>query len=200
MRSSIRSLTRRAGAATLAALLLATNAPAGAPESAEKARAREHFEVAQTAYDLGRFDEALAGYSEAYRLTALPGFLFNIAQCHRQLGNDGQALFFYNRYLDLAPGAKNEALARRLVRELEARQAARERQARRDSARKRELDSKVSLVPTGAEAAAETASNPGTPLLQQWWLWAGVGMVAAAVATTAAVVALSSSSEPQPRR
>src|SRR5262245_16353046 len=60
----------------------------------EKA-ARADFEQAEKAFNVGRFDEALRHYQAAYDQLPLPAFLFNIAQCHRNLGNHERALFFY---------------------------------------------------------------------------------------------------------
>ena len=37
-------------------------------------------------------------YTAAHDAKPLPALLFNIAQCHRQLGNHERALFFYRRH------------------------------------------------------------------------------------------------------
>ena len=58
-------------------------------------------------FALGRFDEALEQYEKAFEAKPLPGFLFNIAQCHRNLGNIDQAIFSYRKYLREAPDADN---------------------------------------------------------------------------------------------
>jgi tetratricopeptide (TPR) repeat protein len=64
---------------------------------------RTRFDEAQAAYDLGRFEQASQLYGEAYELSPLPAFLFNIAQCQRKLGHWGRAAFFYRRFLARAP-------------------------------------------------------------------------------------------------
>ncbi|HZI08474.1 MAG TPA: tetratricopeptide repeat protein, partial [Archangium sp.] len=71
-------------------------------ESDSEVLARAKFAEGNLAYDLGEFQKALDAYSESYRLMPLPGFLFNIAQCHRQLGRPERAGFFYRRYLSLS--------------------------------------------------------------------------------------------------
>ena len=48
--------------------------------------AKIHFDKGETHYRLGRFEAARKEYTQAYEATPLPGFLFNIGQCHRQLG------------------------------------------------------------------------------------------------------------------
>jgi tetratricopeptide (TPR) repeat protein len=141
-------------------------------------RARTEFERAQRAYDLGRFEEAIVHYSRAYEALALPPFLFNIAQCHRLLGEYAQAAFFYRRYLDLAGNPPNAALARELLGEMEQRQSDHERLERE----------------TGARVRAALMAHPEPPedlepLYRRWWFWAAVGGVVAGV--TAVTVASS---------
>ncbi|MBW1871664.1 MAG: tetratricopeptide repeat protein, partial [Deltaproteobacteria bacterium] len=75
-----------------------------------KNRARQHFAKGQTHYKLGQFEKALTEYSRAYKLAPLAGFLFNIGQCHRQLEDYEQAIFFLKGYLREKPRAKNRAL------------------------------------------------------------------------------------------
>src|SRR4051812_19065449 len=42
-------------------------------------------------YNLGEFTQALERYKLAYQVKALPAFQFNIAQCHRKLGQNKEA-------------------------------------------------------------------------------------------------------------
>lgn len=105
----------------LIALLLT---PRFAWAQSEEARAKQLFKEGQTAYDLAEFDKALELYSEAYRLKPLPGFLFNMAQCHRQKGNYERAAFFFQRFIDnSAPKAPNLDIAKELLAEMRAKQA-----------------------------------------------------------------------------
>lgn len=68
-------------------------------ETFKEAQARQHFERAETHYRLGAFKEALDEYQAALKQVRRPSIIFNIAQCHRQLGQDREALFFYRLYL-----------------------------------------------------------------------------------------------------
>src|SRR5207249_191197 len=82
---------------TPVALIVALAAPKADPnESAARAAAAE----AKTAYEAQDFSKALEKYSQAYSLKQAPRLLFNIAQCHRQLGHHEQAVTFFQRYLD----------------------------------------------------------------------------------------------------
>lgn len=73
----------------------AQSAPA---TSQQVAAAQELFARATTAYNLGRFDEAVTLFSRAYEAWPQPEFLYNIAQSHRLARNCKQALHFYKRF------------------------------------------------------------------------------------------------------
>jgi len=111
----------------LAAGLTVAPGPARAqgtgPETADVAarNARREFQRAEAAFNLGKFEQALAGYEAAYQAKPLPALLFNIAQCHRHLGNSDRALFFYRRYLALDPNSPNRATVEQLIAETERR-------------------------------------------------------------------------------
>jgi tetratricopeptide (TPR) repeat protein len=119
------TLARRLGTVALLAALASPAAAAprraipAARAPAHDARreklARGHFERAEKAFNLGHFDEALTGYRAAYEALPLPAFLFNIAQCHRNLGEREQAIFFYQRYLSLEPNAPNRTVVEELI-------------------------------------------------------------------------------------
>jgi len=105
MKSSIHSRSEsRFSAVVLAVLLGLSGLPAVAAEVSEeaKAQAREKFTQGNEAYARGAFREALTAFDAAYKLAPLPGFLFNVAQCHRQLGSYERAAHFYRRYLSLS--------------------------------------------------------------------------------------------------
>jgi tetratricopeptide (TPR) repeat protein len=85
--------------------------------------AKKRFEQGNTHYNLGEYKEALAEYKEAYRIKKLPGFLFNIAQCHRKLGDYQQAINLYNAYLNQVPNAPNRADVESLIAESREKQA-----------------------------------------------------------------------------
>ena len=82
--------------------------------------ARRQVAAADIAYRLGRFDEALAGYTRAYELYPVPALLFNIGQCHKNLHDYARAVFFFEGYLRDAPAAHNRVLVEDLLRELRA--------------------------------------------------------------------------------
>jgi tetratricopeptide (TPR) repeat protein len=165
-----------------------------------EAQARAKFAEGNVSYDLAEFQKALDAYSEAYRLMPLPGFLFNIAQCHRQLGHSERAGFFYRRYLSLSKEEPpNAELVRQLISEMDA-QVRKEQERRltreetaRDQARASALraqaeataarrvqpqgDRKRALDPR-ATASTSAEVKGGDSLAKKWWVWAGAGAVA----------------------
>lgn len=80
-------------------------------------QAKQQVKTADIDYRLGRFTEALDGYTRAYEIYPVPALLFNIAQCHRNLKDYAKAIFFYEGYLRDEPTARNGALVQDLIRE-----------------------------------------------------------------------------------
>src|SRR4051812_33993957 len=92
----------------LAALLVASVVAAGAPARAEAPpapspenarQARELYKKGVAHYDLNEYGAALDDFRDAYRVVQDAVLLFNIAQCYRKLGQNGEALSFYRNYL-----------------------------------------------------------------------------------------------------
>jgi tetratricopeptide (TPR) repeat protein len=83
------------------------------------AEAKAHASRGTNLYNLGRFSEALAEYEAAYLAIQDPPFLFNIAQCHRKMGKNKEALDSYRTYLRVAPEAPNRAEVQKRISELE---------------------------------------------------------------------------------
>jgi tetratricopeptide (TPR) repeat protein len=183
-----------------AALVLATVRPSFAGDSAH---ARERYEQGAAAYNLGRFDDAIAAFSDAYEEDHAPILLFNIAQSHWKKGDHEHALFFYRRYLDADPRASNratvEARIESLAAELEAHKPApapapplppASGPPPTEAARSGTPDVTAgrAVAPVAVEAAATPA---GRPVYQRAWFWGVVG--AAVIGAAAVAVAVASS-------
>src|SRR5688572_11638288 len=102
--------------AMVMALALVDARPAAAED---KAKARQAYRRGAQHYDLGEYREALANFKEAYREYEEPTFLFNIAQCHRQLNEHEVAIRFYRTYLNRLPAAPNREEVRNTIAKLE---------------------------------------------------------------------------------
>jgi hypothetical protein len=81
--------------------------------------ARAHSQEGDAYYKLEKYAGAITEYEQAYLAKPDPSFLYNIAQCHRLMGNGAEAIHFYRRFLTDAPNAPNRAVAEKHIRELE---------------------------------------------------------------------------------
>ena len=139
---------------------------------ARRSRRREprssHYERGEKLFALGKFDEALDEYQKAFDAKPLPGFLFNIGQCYRNLGDYDSAIFSYKKFLKLEPDAPNRDEGREADR--------RARGRRRRAASRRRL--RVVDKPTADRRRRRTVG--ATPIYKQWWFWTGVAVVAVA--------------------
>lgn len=168
----------------MAALLVTAVAPGARVAHAEDAatkKAKEHFFKGEKLFALGRFEEARDEYEAAFEAKPLPEFLYNIGQCHRNLGDFESAIFSFRKYIKLKPDADNRAAVEELIDELQDEIDAAEREA------KRKRDAEI----TGTKPPErDTASRP---IYKKWWFWTGV-VVAGAAATTATILVTSSGS------
>src|SRR4051812_8919928 len=118
LRSRITARFRSAMALVLVAGALCLPLVArGANDARRRAEAKAEVERAEVQYKLGRFDEALEGYSRAYELVNAPGLLFDIGQCHRNLRSYERAIFFFGEYLREETRPERRALANQLIAE-----------------------------------------------------------------------------------
>jgi len=177
--------------------LLAT-APGTARADSAESEARSHFMRAEKAFSLGNFDAALTAYQAAFDAKPLPGFLFNIAQCQRQLGNPRRAIFFYERYLELAPRSPNREAARALLAEQRARLS--EQSSTADpppppAAPEPPAPAIIDVEPpafrpappapaSSLSAVTGTKPEPPTrrPIYRRWWFWTAVAVVSTGTA------------------
>ena len=175
-----------------AALMVLLASPAFAGDDAVKAK----FDAAETAFDLGDFEKARNLYAEAYELKPLPGFLFNIGQCHKKLGEWNKAAFYYRRYLARLPADADSSQLEALIADMDAKALA-PAPASPPPPREpeRQRPASVKLVPAVAVTGSSGVTAPplvvredGPPLYGQWWVWAGAG--ALTIATVATIVAV----------
>ena len=110
----------------LAILLLLTGAAAAQTEPFPKieAAARASFISGSRAYQRGEFELALNHFQQGYALVPNSGFLFDMAQCRRQLGQYRQAFYNYQRYLEEARvSGENAAVVEALIDDVKVKQA-----------------------------------------------------------------------------
>jgi len=86
-----------------------------------RATAKARYETATRLYEIREYDKALLEYKSAYLAQPDPAFLFNIGQCYRKLGQNHEALNFFQEYLKKAsPDDPNRSQVEARVRDIEA--------------------------------------------------------------------------------
>jgi tetratricopeptide (TPR) repeat protein len=126
---------------------------AGAPAQADVGKARELFQRATRAYNLQKFDQSLDLFQKAYEEKDDPVFLFNIAQCQRQLGQYEAAGRSYRAYLSQVPNASNRSDVVARIADME--KAAQEQRAKEAPP--------VTPPPADASGTAGAATPPPAP-------------------------------------
>lgn len=92
--------------------------------SADPVLARKHFELGKRYFQVEELHKAIDEFKAAHIEEPDPAFLYNIAECYRRLGEAGEAISFYRRYLSLtSQSAPMRATAAQHITELEAAQA-----------------------------------------------------------------------------
>jgi len=120
--------------------------------------ARAHSQEGDAYYKLEKYANAITEYEQAYLAKPDPSFLYNIAQCHRLMGQGPEAIKFYRRFLKDAPTAPNRAVAEKHIRDLE--EASRGTQPPPGP----QPPSTVSNTPRNARAVTPSTEPPLAPL------------------------------------
>ncbi len=178
--------------ATLTVLLaLATMARAGTTE-AEK-EARSHFQSGEAHFKAGEFDEALAEYQKGYDAKPLPGFLVNIAQCQRRLGDLKKARATYQKFILVAPDSPLVPQVRSMMAEIDGLLEKEQEQPAGGGSDAKPVVAAPAPEPAApvlvAAAPAPAPAAAPEPTHHRWWLWGAIGAVLVGGAVTA--VALS---------
>jgi hypothetical protein len=92
-------------------------APAGDADT--EGVARQHFQLGEIHYAASEFAAALGEYQAGYDAVPLPGFLVNIAQCQRRMGDLRRARISYQKFVLVAPDSPLVPEVRGLIRELD---------------------------------------------------------------------------------
>jgi len=166
----------------------------------DRAKARAAFRSGSQHYNLGEFQQALDAFKEAYRNYEDASFLFNIAQCERQLGHKREAVREYRAYLNNSENAPNRDNVQQTIAQLEREIAADDQRAAATAAQASKSDKPAGVeAPKPESAAAPSAmsltASPAPvaerkPAYKKWWVWTIVGGVVAAGAAAGLAVAL----------
>lgn len=168
--------------------------------------AREAFREGTRQFDLGDFKSALAAFKKAYLAHEDSAYLYNIAQCQRQLGDKADALRSYRVFLLKEPSSPERPQIEKIIAELQAaiehdKAASSQpptgvvgpRSNAAEPAERSPKDADATHASANAPAAAAlVASAPPRPrpLTRKPWFWATLagGAVVIAGAVTLGVV------------
>lgn len=75
------------------------------PARADGTQARTHYERGRSYFQLGEYRQAIDEFKAAHVEKNDPAYLYNIAECHRQLGESKDAVIFYRRFISLSGAA-----------------------------------------------------------------------------------------------
>jgi tetratricopeptide (TPR) repeat protein len=192
----------RAAVIATVALLASLIPAAAAAASAAEREARSHFQTGEAHFKAGSFDEALKAYQAGYDVKPLPGFLINIAQCQRRLGDLKTARATYQKFVLVAPDSPLVPQVRSMIAEIDGLLADLDG-ANVGKAAEPADDEPTPPPPAAAPPPAPAAApKPAATVLvapapaptpepprRRWWLWGALGAVVVGGAVTA--VALS---------
>jgi tetratricopeptide (TPR) repeat protein len=115
---------------------------------------------AELDYKVGKFEQALDGYTKAYEVFPTPALLFNLGQCHKLLKNYERATFFFRGYLRDKPDAPNRAVVEGLLADAQKSLDEEQAQAKKEADDKQAAEERSRVE---AEARAHEAANPPPP-------------------------------------
>jgi tetratricopeptide (TPR) repeat protein len=192
--------TRFVAIAVVVALFAGLHPAAAETRNPADAEARRRFADAEIDYKAGRYAEALVKYQWGYNAKPLPGFLVNIAQCQRRLGDLKAARATYREFVLVAPDSRLVPEVRALIGQLDAviadlaaggNGAGAADVGSGDDVHTSELAAAPMLSPAAPEAttpliAATPPAEPREPAeparhsRTRWWIWGGVAAAAIA--------------------
>ncbi|MFH1129748.1 MAG: tetratricopeptide repeat protein [Pseudomonadota bacterium] len=156
--------------------------------SDNKTEAKTHFEQGKVAFSRGQYEDALNEYTVAYRLLPLPGFLFNIGQCYRNLEQYEKAILSFQLYLQNVPQAANRNAVQQLVKELEDKLEQKRSTEEKIPAENEKLVTKPFTeppseitkinepLPLEPPPPTPMSTSITTPIYKKWWFWTAIAV------------------------
>jgi len=141
----------------------------------DMARAREFYRNGNSDYAAGRYEKAARAFLRGYKLSHLPGFLYNLANAYERMGEYQQAADKLEQYLR-SPKAKDVVSVRERVHRLRAAAAERRRELRRQRA----LEAKQKRRQRRQQDASENTPNPSKEHLY-WFAGGGVALASTVI-------------------
>jgi tetratricopeptide (TPR) repeat protein len=89
------------------------------PEAKSVEQARQAFEIGVALYQAGQFEAASKHFAMAYGFLPFPELVYNMALCHKALGEKEEALQFLREFLDADPPKKERGAVKEMILDLE---------------------------------------------------------------------------------
>ncbi len=115
--------------------------------------ARSFYDAGVAAYGAGRYEAALAAFTQGHELSGRPQFLFNMASCLDRLHRVEDALAMFRRFAEEVPDAENMELVQRRIAFLE---AALEESRTEEAQGEEAVSGEVAVPDSGSEEPSET--------------------------------------------
>jgi tetratricopeptide (TPR) repeat protein len=145
------------------AFVVAQQAAGAQMTPAQRQEMMEHYERATRAYDVQKYQEAVAEYQKAYEIGGDPAMLYNVAQAYRLGDQLTEALHTYRRYLQRSPSARNREDVERKISDLEQTIEARRKAAEAAAAQAKQATD-TTPPPPAAAPAVPPPPPPGPPI------------------------------------
>jgi tetratricopeptide (TPR) repeat protein len=171
----------------VAVVLICAGSPARALADEAIERAKKHLAKATEFFHQGKYEQSAEEYQKAYEAKAVPDFLYNIGQCHKNLGGVEhleKAVSYIESYLEMyrkasrvPPDQKEvEAEIAQLKQQIEnLRQAEQKKPAPEPEKPEPAVD-----VPAADFSIPDEEPAPApSPFYKKWWFWTAVGAVVA---------------------
>jgi tetratricopeptide (TPR) repeat protein len=169
--------------------------PAAARAQDDSTVARDAYAKGMAHYHLEEYDAAVEEWERGFRAKPAPEFLYNIAQAYRLSKRPDKALSFYQKYLRLAPDARNRDEVEKHIASLKAvvdQQGASAQSPAPQSQTQPPVaqPSLQSPTPTSPQSSPSAATGSGAdlvarpadrPVYRKPWFWGVMGGVAAVV-------------------
>jgi tetratricopeptide (TPR) repeat protein len=101
---------------------LARPALAAPPKTTAELTAEQHFKEGEERYSARQFQAALDEYQAGFTILPLPGFLVNIGQCYRRMGDLARARTTFERFVLVAPDSPLVPEVRQLIADIDRQQ------------------------------------------------------------------------------
>ena len=132
----------------------------------DRLAAKQAYEDALRAFNLGHWQDAIAGFEKSYTLSGDAALLFNVAQAQRQAGNVKEAIIAYKAFLREKPDTPHRELIEAKLKELEVGAETKTAAAAKPATSKPQPDGLTGVLedPFAARKAAPAEPSPAAPV------------------------------------